>query len=79
MSKFDWDKNAMDINEFMTNEWQIDFNYSYIYKFNNDDSKMLKKAYKSFLNFMKYGNFHHHIKERTLGYYNTFGLDGFFS
>ena len=73
MSKYDWD-----INEFMANERQVDGNYSYIDKFDDDDSKMLNKAYEAVVSFMKGGNLPHHIKERTLGYYYTFGLEGFF-
>ena len=73
MLKYDWD-----ITEFMANERQVDGNYSYIDKFDDDDAEMLNKAYEAVVNFMKVGNLPHHIKQRTLGYYYAFGLEGFY-
>ena len=73
MLKYDWD-----ITEFMANERQVDGNYSYIDKFDDDDAEMLNKAYEAVVNFMKGGNLPHHIKQRTLGYYYAFGLEGFY-
>ena len=55
------------------NEKQVDGNYSYLDKFDDDDTEMLLKAYECVIEFIKSGVLPRQIKEVTLSYYYAFG------
>ena len=64
--------------DFTDHEMVVDGNYSYLDKFDDDDTANIIKFYEAVVHFMKNGNLPRHIKDVTLSYYHVFGLTGFF-
>ena len=69
---------TFDIHAFTDHERVVDGNYSYLDKFDDDDTANIIKFYEAVVRYLKSGNLPRHIKGYTLNYYSVFGLTGFY-